>query len=112
MTADPKPGPEEQDDDGDAWIRLPGGEAAIRIRSLDRYLAKGGQLTAARLVEDVEGLHTVWVRLADRPGEYRINQYHADVAKVFKDPSFAIAALRNDFHYYGDIILATDRRPG
>lgn len=108
MAREERPG---ADDEDDAWLRLPGGEAAIRVRSLTRYLEKGGHLVAARLVEDVEGLYSVWLRLADRPGEFRLNQFHADQAKTFKDVGLAIAALRNDFGYYGEIAVATDRRP-
>jgi hypothetical protein len=99
------------DDADDAWIRLPGGEMTIRVRSLTRYLEKGGQLVNARLIEDSEGLYSVWMRLADRPGEFRLNQFHADAAKTFKDVGLAIHALRTDFGFYGEIAVATDRRP-
>ncbi|MBV9511523.1 MAG: hypothetical protein JO303_14720 [Caulobacteraceae bacterium] len=101
-------------DDGadDAWIRLPGGEMSIRVRSLTHYLNKGGRLVHARLIEDTDGVYSVWMRLADRPGEFRLNQFHADAPKTFKDVALAIAALRNDFGYFGEIAVATDRRPG
>ena len=98
------------DDADDAWIRLPGGEMTIRVRSLTRYLEKGGRLVHARLIEDPDGLYSVWMRLADRPGEYRLNQFHADAPKTFKDVGLAIAALRNEFGYFGEIAVATDRR--
>ena len=108
MAADKKPNDDESDD---AWIRLPGGEMTIRIRSVTSYLNKGGHVVNARLVEDVDGLYTIWMRLADRPGEFRLNQFHADAPKTFKDVGLAIAALRNEFGYYGEIAVATDRRP-
>ena len=109
MAADKRP---PDDDADDAWIRLPGGETTIRVRSLTNYLKKGGQLVHARLVEDAEGLYSVWMRLADRPGEFRLNQFHADAPKTFKDVGLAIASLRNEFGYYGEIAVATDRRRG
>jgi hypothetical protein len=100
------------DDADDAWLRLPGGEMSIRVRSLTRFLEKGGQVVHGRLIEDVDGLYSVWMRLGDRPGEFRLNQFHADAPKTFKDVGLAIAALRNDFGYYGEIAVATDRRKG
>ena len=72
MAADKRP---TDDDADDAWIRLPGGEMTIRVRSLTRYLEKGGRLVHARLIEDTDGLYSVWMRLADRPGEFRLNQF-------------------------------------
>jgi hypothetical protein len=98
------------DDTDDAWIRLPGGEMSIRVRSLTNYLNKGGRLVHARLIEDTGGLYSVWMRLADRPGEFRLNQFHADAPKTFKDVALAIASLRKEFGYYGEIAVATDRR--
>ena len=108
MAADKRP---PDDDTDDAWIRLPGGEMSIRVRSLTNYLNKGGRLVHARLIEDTEGLYSVWMRLADRPGEFRLNQFHADAPKTFKDVALAIASLRKEFGYYGEIAVATDRRP-
>ena len=110
MAAEKRPAVDDDDAD-DAWLRLPGGEMSIRVRSLTRYLEKGGRVIHGRLVEDTDGLYSVWVRLADRPGEFRLNQFHADAAKTFKDVGLAIASLRNDFSYYGEIAVATDRRP-
>ena len=95
----------------EAWIRAAGGETAIRVRSLTRYLEKGGQVLSVRLTEDLEGLYSIWVRLADRPGEFRLNQFHADVPKTFKDVGAAIDSIRDDLSYFGDIAVATDRRP-
>ena len=47
MAAEKRP---PDDDTDDAWIRLPGGEMSIRVRSLTRYLEKGGRLVHARLI--------------------------------------------------------------
>ena len=103
----------DRDDDAstdEAWIRAPGGETAIRVRSLTRYLEKGGQILSVRLTEDLDGLYSIWVRLADRPGEFRLNQFHVDVPKTFKDVGAAIDSIRDDLSYFGDIVVATDRR--
>ena len=94
----------------EAWIRAAGGEMAIRVRSLTSYLEKGGQVLAVRLVEDVEGLWTLWVRLADRPGEFRLNMFHSDAPRTYKDVALAIASIRGDFGFFGEITVATDRR--
>ena len=94
----------------EAWIRAAGGEMAIRVRSLTSYLEKGGQVLAVRLIEDTEGLWSLWLRLADRPGELRLNMFHSDAPRTYKDVALAIASLRDDFRYYGEITLATERR--
>ena len=108
MAADKRP---PDDDTDDAWIRLPGGEMSIRVRSLTNYLNKGGRLVHARLIEDTEGLYSVWMRLADRPGEFRLNQFDYDQPKTYKDVALAIATIRDDFGFYGTIALSTERRP-
>ena len=95
----------------EAWIRAPDGESSVRVRSLTNYLAKGGRILDARLHERADGTWTLWMRLADREGEFRLNHFHQDVAKTWADVNFAIATLRNDFAYYGGIALTTDRRP-
>lgn len=106
MASDQRP----DTDDGGAWLRRLDGAQAIRARSVIRYLENGGQLIAVRLVEDADVFYSVWLRLADRPGEFRLNQFHVDQPKTFKDVARAIAFLRNDFRYFGVICVATDRR--
>lgn len=110
MAAEPKSDQTEDTAADEAWIRAAGGETAIRVRSLTNYLEKGGKLLAVRLLEDVDGLWSLWVRLADRPGEFRLNMFHSDAARTYKDVALAIASIRADFGYYGEITLATDRR--
>jgi len=101
------------DDQGDeAWIRTAGGEMSIRVRSLTKYLKNGGAVVHARLYEGLDGVYSVRVSLADRPGEFRLNQFHVDAPKTFKDVGLAIAFLREDFGYFGEIGVVTDRRPG
>lgn len=84
---------------------------SIRMRSLTQYLKKGGSVVHARLLEGLDGSYSVWVSLADRPGEFRVNQFHADAPKTFKDVGLAIASIRKDCSYLGAIILVTDCRP-
>ncbi len=94
----------------ETWIRAPGGETSIRLRSLSHYLDKGGSIVDARLVEDPDGAYAMWVRLGDRPGEFRVNQFQNDRAKTYRDLNLAVATVRNEFGYYGNISLMTDRR--
>jgi hypothetical protein len=103
--------PVDDDRSDETWIRAPGGETSIRLRSLSHYLDKGGSIVDARLVEDDEGTYSVWVRLGDRPGEFRVNQFQNDRAKTYRDLNLAVATLRNEFGYAGNISLQTDRRP-
>lgn len=111
MAASKTKDPMEDDRSDETWIRAPGGETSIRLRSLSHYLDKGGSIVDARLVEDDEGTYSVWVRLGDRPGEFRVNQFQNDRAKTYRDLNLAVATLRNEFGYAGAIAVQTDRRP-
>ncbi len=95
----------------EVWVRAAGGEMSIRLRSLSNFLERGGTLAEVRLVENADGIWTVWVRLADRPGEFRVNQFHNDAPKTYKDLALAHATIREDLRYAGPIVLSTDRRP-
>ena len=86
-------------------------DAAIRVRNLNLYLRRGGALKDVRLIEAEDGGWTVWVRLASRPGEFRLNIYKSDAPKVYRDVGLAIAMCRQDFGYYGPIVLSTDKQP-
>ena len=100
-----------KDDPADeAWVRTADGEHSVRLRSLTQFIKKGGALTEVRLVEGEDGLYTIWFRLSDRPGEFRLNQYDFDQPKTYKDVALAIATIRDDFGFYGAIALSTERR--
>ena len=86
-------------------------DAAIRVRNLNLYLRRGGSLKEVRLIEADDGGWTMWVRLASRPGEYRLNIYKSDAPKVYRDVSLAIACCRGEFGYFGPITLSTDKQP-
>ena len=86
-------------------------DAAIRVRNLNLYLRRGGSLKEVRLIEADDGGWTMWVRLASRPGEYRVNQFKSDQPKTYRDVDLAIATVRDDFGYYGSITLATEQQP-
>lgn len=60
---------------------------------------------------EVEIPWTMWVRLINRPGEYRLNLFKSDQPKTYRDVDLAIATVRDDFGYYGSITLATEQRP-
>ena len=103
---------DEQDPrDEEAWIMGSHADSAIRVRNLTLYLRRGGSLKDVRLIEGEDGSWTMWVRLASRAGEYRLNIYKSDAPKVYRDVGLAVAALRDDFGYFGPIILSTDRQP-
>ena len=95
----------------EAWIVGSNPEQAIRIRSLSVYLSNGGALTDVRLVEGEDERWTMFVRLINRPGEYRLNLFKSDQPKTYRDVDLAIATVRDDFGYYGSITLATEQRP-
>jgi hypothetical protein len=95
----------------EAWIMGANPDAAIRVRNLTLYLNRGGSIKDVRLVEGESGGWTMWVRLASRPGEYRLNIYKSDAPKIYRDVSLAIACVRDDFGYYGPITLSTEKQP-
>jgi hypothetical protein len=103
---------ENEDSESDeAWIMGAHADAAIRVRNLHLYLKRGGALKEVRLVESEDGAWTVWVRLASRAGEYRLNVYKSDQPKIYRDVGLAVAACREDFGYFGPLILSTERAP-
>jgi len=93
----------------EAWIQSSTPDQAIRVRSLSQILERGTRLTEARLLEGEDGLWSMFVRISDRPGEFRLNLYKSAAPKTYKDVALAIATLRDDFGYYGPIILSTDK---
>ena len=46
----------------EAWVRTADGEQMLRLRRLTTYLRQGVVLTEVRLVENPEGLWTIWLR--------------------------------------------------
>ena len=101
----------EESESDEAWIMGSHADAAIRVRNLNLYLKRGGALKEVRLVESEDGAWTVWVRLASRSGEYRLNIYKSDQPKIYRDVGLAVAACREDFGYFGPITLSTERVP-
>ena len=73
------------------------GDAAIRIRNLSVYLRNGGALKEVRLLEGEDRRYTMWVRLANRGGEFRVNLFRSDQPKTYKDLDLAMATIRDDF---------------
>jgi hypothetical protein len=99
-------------DDGETWIVAANAEMKIRLRSLTLYLQRGGALNDVRLIEGADATWTMWVRLKDRPGEFRLNRFQSEHPKTYKDVALAVACCRRDFGYQGPITLITERIPG
>jgi hypothetical protein len=74
----------------EAWVIGANPELAIRARNVSMYLERGGSLKEVRLTESEHGDWSVW---------------------LYRDVSLAVAACRDDFGYFGPIILSTDRHP-
>lgn len=83
----------------------------IRIRSLSVYLAQGGRITDARLVEGEDDRWTIFLRMAGRRGEYRLNVYRSDQPKTYRDVRLAIETIRAEFGWTGSIMLSTEKPP-
>jgi hypothetical protein len=100
----------DQDEEQEAWIRLGNGELALRLRNLQDILKRGATVTDARLVEDADENWSIWLRLSDRQGEFRVNQVRVDQPKTYRDVGLAIETVWNDFDYMGTITLSSERR--
>lgn len=100
----------ERDTEEEAWIRLGAGDLAVRLRNLQDIIKRGAVVTDARLVEDAEENWTIWVRLSDRQGEFRVNQVRVDQPKTYRDVALAVATIWDDFGYMGTISLSSERR--
>jgi hypothetical protein len=96
-------GPEE------AWLRRADGEQAVRLRALNAYIAKGGSVTEARLIEGEDGIWSIRVRLSGRKGEFVVNKFDSDAPRSYKDVALAIHSIYADMAYRGAIILSTER---
>ena len=98
----------EQLFDDDAWIVAASSELAIRARALGAFLARGGSITGIRLLEGRDGAWTMRIRLSDRPGEFRVNQFKSDEPRSYRDVALAVGCCRSEFKYGGPITLLTD----
>jgi len=94
---------------GEAWIRSADGERAVRTRVLNAFLDKGGAVTEARLVEGLDVLWTVRLRLAGRAGEVLVNRFDSDEPRTYKEATLAIRTIWKDMRYRGAIIISTER---
>lgn len=92
----------------ETWIAASNPEHAIRVRSLTSYLQGGGALKDVRLVQGEDRRWTIFVRMAGRPGEHRVNMFKSDQPKTYRDLDLALATIRDDFGYYGAVILTTE----
>jgi hypothetical protein len=75
------------------------------------YLQRGGSLKEVWLTKSEHGACSVCLRLAGRTGQYRLTKFKSEAPKLYRDVSQAVAACRDDFGYFGPIILSTDRHP-
>ena len=109
MAGSRKPVEDAADGGGEAWVRSADGERAVRLRALNAYLEKGGAVIEARLVEDAQGIWTIRLRLAGRPGEFLINRFDSDTPRAYKDVALAINTIYADMGYRGAIVVSSER---
>jgi hypothetical protein len=103
------PSDDGQEAAGEAWIRSADGERAVRTRVLNALLDKGGVVTEARLVEGLDGLWTIRLRLAGRSGEVLVNRFDSDTPRTYKEATLAIKSIWKDMRYRGAITISTER---
>lgn len=96
-------GPEE------TWLRRADGEQAVRLRVLNAFIAKGGSVTEARLIEGEDGIWSIRVRLSGRKGEFVVNKFDSDAPRAYKDVALAIHSVYADMGYRGAIIVSSER---
>jgi hypothetical protein len=102
----------EADQDDEVWIRSANAEQAIRVRNLTMLRGRGVELLEVRLLEQLDETWTLWVRLSDRPGEFRLNLAKSDEPRTYRDVALALAAVRDELGFFGSIVCSTERRPG
>lgn len=96
----------------EAWVIGSNPELAIRARNVNWFLERGGAIKEVRLTESDDGEWSVWLRLAGRAGEHRLSLFKSDEPRLYRDVARAIAMCRDDWGYFGPIILSTDKQPG
>jgi hypothetical protein len=101
----------EADRQDEAWIQGSNAEQAIRVRNLTMLRGRGVTLTEVRLLEGLDDTWTIWVRLSDRTVEFRVNLAKSDEPRTYRDVALALAAVRDEFGFYGTISCSTERRP-
>jgi hypothetical protein len=85
--------------------------ATIRERQLTSTRPKDGTVTAARMVEDADGIWTTYVRLSWRLEEWLIVlEYTGTAPRKYKSASLGVEHIRHAYRYFGRIILETERR--
>ena len=94
---------------GEAWIRSADGVRAVRTRVLNAFLDKGGAVTEARLMEGLDGLWTVRLRLAGRAGEVLVNRFDSHEPRTYKEANLAMRTIWKDMLYCGAITISTER---
>jgi hypothetical protein len=71
----------------------------------------GGQITCVRLLEELDGRWTTFVTVSWRDEEWSIvYDYLGKAPRRYKSVSLAIAHVRNDYDYFGRVIVDTLRR--
>jgi hypothetical protein len=106
---DPKQPTTEADCEADeAWVRGIDKDRAIRMRTLGSFIARGGRVTEARLLEGADGIWTVYVKLSGHKNEYQLNNFDTDAPKRYKDVALAIRSIWKNLHYTGAITLTSE----
>ena len=100
------------DNNEEMWVSGANSDQQIRLRNLVEMRKRGVTVIAAQLIEQTDETWGVWLRLSDRPGEFRLNLSRVDEPRRYRDVQNAFDALRNDLEYWGPVTCLTERRPG
>ena len=85
-------------------------DGTIRERMLTSLRPKSGRIIGVRIVEATEGTWTMYVTLSWKSGEHLVFVYGSTKPKRYKHLSAAVAHCRDAYHYYGPIILETEKQ--
>jgi len=99
------------DNSEEMWVAGANADLRIRLRNLTEMRKRGVTVITAQMIEQTDETWTIWVRLSDRPGEFRLNMSRADEPRRYRDVQNAFDALRNDLDYWGPVICLSERRP-
>ena len=99
------------DNNEEMWVSGVNSDQQIRLRNLMEMRKRGVTVIAAQLIEQNDETWSVWLRLSERPGEFRLNLSRVDEPRRYRDVQNAFDALRNDLDYWGPVICLSERRP-
>ncbi|CAN7646724.1 hypothetical protein LJR225_005071 [Phenylobacterium sp. LjRoot225] len=85
-------------------------DGTIRERLLTQLRPQGGKVLGIRIVEANDSTWSMYVKLSWKRDELLVALYRSTEPKQYKSIAAAVAHCRDAYHYYGPIILETEKQ--